>query len=65
MDEKHLTPGDLAERLGVPLRTVYAWNSDRTGPRYLKIGRHVRYKLADVIAWENARYAEQGGGEAA
>ena len=65
MNEKHLTPGDLAEREGVPLKTVYQWNSTGVGPRYLRIGRHVRYKLADVIAWENERYAEQGGGEAA
>lgn len=65
MEEKHLTPEALAERLGVPLRTVYAWNSTGVGPRYLRIGRHVRYRLADVIAWENERYAAQGGGEAA
>jgi len=64
MDEKHLTPGDLAEREGVPLKTVYQWNSKGTGPRYMKIGRHVRYRLADVIAWENERYAENRGSAA-
>lgn len=64
MPDKHLTPNDLAEREGVPLKTVYQWNSEGTGPRYMKIGRHVRYKLADVIAWENARYAEHGGSAA-
>ena len=63
MDEKHLTIADLAERVGVPPATVYQWNSRGDGPRYLKIGRHVRYRLADVIAWENTRYA--GGPEAA
>jgi len=61
MAEKHLTPEDLAERMGVPVKTVYAWNSDGTGPRRMKIGRHVRYRLADVIAWENEQYAETGG----
>ncbi|WP_395105270.1 helix-turn-helix transcriptional regulator [Actinomadura sp. SCN-SB] len=61
MTEKHLTIEDLAERFGVPVRTVYSWNSEGTGPRYMKIGRHARYKLADVIAWENERYAETGG----
>lgn len=64
MPEKHLTVQDFAERVNVPEKTVYAWNSEGTGPRYMKIGRHVRYRLADVIAWENARYAD-GGGEAA
>lgn len=64
MPEKHLTPETLAERLGVPVKTVYQWNSEGTAPRRMKIGRHVRYKLADVIAWENARYAENGGSAA-
>ncbi|GLZ13673.1 hypothetical protein Acsp04_39080 [Actinomadura sp. NBRC 104425] len=63
MPETYLTPKDLAERYGVPLKTVYAWNSGGAGPRYMKIGRHVRYRLADVIAWENERYAETGYAE--
>jgi hypothetical protein len=42
-EDKHLSPEDLAEREGVPLMTVYGWNKTRTGPRYMKIGRHVRY----------------------
>ena len=54
--DKHLSPEDLAEREGVPLQTVYGWNRDRAGPPFMKIGRHVRYKLADVIAWEESRY---------
>ncbi|GAB2836349.1 helix-turn-helix domain-containing protein [Actinoallomurus bryophytorum] len=57
MDEKHLTPEDLAERVGVPVKTIYGWNSRGDGPRYMKIGRHVRYRLADVVTWENSRYA--------
>jgi len=54
--DKHLSPEDLAEREGVPLQTVYGWNRTRTGPPFMKIGRHVRYKLVDVITWEESRY---------
>jgi predicted DNA-binding transcriptional regulator AlpA len=54
-DDKHLSPEDLARREGVPLQTIYGWNKTRTGPRFMKIGRHVRYRLADVIAWEDSR----------
>lgn len=61
MHEKHLTIEELADRVGVPPATVYRWNSRGGGPRYMKIGVHVRYKLADVIAWENSRYADSGG----
>ncbi len=56
----NLSPEALAERYGVPLETVYGWNKTRTGPRYMKIGRHVRYRLADVIAWENSRAIPTG-----
>lgn len=56
--EKHLTPEELADRLGIPKETVYRWNSRGGGPRRMKIGRHVRYKLTDVIAWETTCYAD-------
>jgi predicted DNA-binding transcriptional regulator AlpA len=58
----HLSPEGLAEREGVPLDTVYRWNRLRIGPRYMKIGRHVRYRLADVIAWENSRLVADRAG---
>lgn len=57
-EEKHLSPDALAERMGVPVKTVYAWNHKHSGPRFIKVGKHVRYKLADVIAWEKSRYAD-------
>ncbi len=53
--DKHLSPEDLARREGVPLQTVYGWNKTRTGPRFMKIGRHVRYRLVDVERWEDSR----------
>ena len=56
--QKHLGPEQLAEREGVSVQTVYGWNKTRTGPRFMKIGRHVRYRLADVVAWEKARTVE-------
>lgn len=55
-NDRHLTITEVAEREGVPVGTVYQWNSNGTGPRYMKIGRHVRYRLADVIEWENGQY---------
>jgi predicted DNA-binding transcriptional regulator AlpA len=58
--EKHLTITDLAERCGVPVQTVYYWNSTGAGPRYMKLGRHVRYRMADVLIWEKSRLAERG-----
>lgn len=54
-EERHLTAEELADRAGVSLHTVYRWNSRGGGPPYLKLGRHARYRLADVIAWEKSR----------
>jgi predicted DNA-binding transcriptional regulator AlpA len=54
-DDKHLSPEDLARREGVPLQTIYGWNKTRSGPRFMKIGRHVRYRLVDVEQWEDSR----------
>ena len=57
--ERHLSPEELARREGVPLATVYKWNSENTGPRRLKIGKHVRYRLSDVEAWEAQHLSDE------
>ncbi len=49
------TPDELAEYLGVPLRTLYAWRYRGEGPKGYKIGRHIRYRLDDVEAWLERR----------
>jgi excisionase family DNA binding protein len=46
-----LTQQELAEMLRLPERTLEDWRLTRTGPPYLKFGRHVRYDLHDVLAW--------------
>jgi excisionase family DNA binding protein len=46
-----LSPTDLASYLAVPLATVYRWRSRREGPCGIRVGRHVRYRLADVERW--------------
>lgn len=51
----HLTMQDLATRLGVPLQTVRVWRTKNYGPRGMTIGRHIRYRLVDVEAWEQGQ----------
>jgi hypothetical protein len=49
---------EVAQRLRVPVGTLADWASKgnktgkRTGPPYAKFGKHARYRLSDVIAWE-------------
>jgi excisionase family DNA binding protein len=38
------SPQQLADYLGVPLATVYRWRYEGTGPRGIKVGKHVRYR---------------------
>jgi predicted DNA-binding transcriptional regulator AlpA len=59
--EPNLSPEDLAEREGVSVSTVYGWNKTGDAPPRMKIGRHVRYRLADVIAWEESRLVDANG----
>jgi hypothetical protein len=57
-DDKWLTRQDLADRYGLPVKTPAEWASKGTGPRYAKFGRHVPYRLSDVIDWESKQFAE-------
>lgn len=41
----------LADLLGVPRSTVEYWRGTGAGPRYSRLGRHVRYAAADVRDW--------------
>jgi excisionase family DNA binding protein len=41
----------LAEEIGIPVRTIYGWRSRSEGPVGYRIGRHVRFRRADVDAW--------------
>lgn len=53
--ERHLTPQELAHRVGVPLQTVYGWRVYQKGPRAMRIGKYVRYRIEDVLTWEEAQ----------
>jgi excisionase family DNA binding protein len=47
-----MTPEEVAKRFKVPLATVYAWRYKRIGPAAVKVGRHLRYRVEAVEAWE-------------
>ncbi|MBG6059695.1 putative DNA-binding transcriptional regulator AlpA [Cryobacterium sp. MP_M5] len=46
-----LTQRELADLLRLPERTLEDWRLTHSGPPYLKLGRHVRYDVHDVLAW--------------
>jgi excisionase family DNA binding protein len=42
---------ELADVLGVPVSTVSNWRLDGKGPKFIRVGKHVRYAFDDVVAW--------------
>lgn len=55
------SPKELGAYLGVPETTLSQWRWRGTGPRWSKVGRHVRYRWSDVEEWLDAH---QGGAAA-
>lgn len=49
---------ETAEYLGLPSATLHQLNYKGTGPRSYKIGRHRKYRPADVEAWCEERASE-------
>lgn len=64
-DERWLSRQELADRYGLPIRTLAQWASKGTGPRYARLGRHARYRLSDVTAWEATRLRDGPGAHGA
>jgi excisionase family DNA binding protein len=52
MDHHELwTIDDVANYLGVPKQTIYAWRTSGYGPQGFRVGKHVRWRSSTVITW--------------
>lgn len=49
------TPAEVAEFLGVPELTLTQWRYRKTGPRYSRVGKYVRYRWSDIETWLEQR----------
>jgi len=49
---KHLNQIELSRRWSISPRTLERWRWLREGPRYLKIGGRILYRLDDIEAFE-------------
>lgn len=52
--KRHLNQNELAERWAMSPRTLERWRWLGQGPRYLKLGGRVVYRLDDVETYEAA-----------
>lgn len=55
--ERLLTQDEVAEMLRVSPSTLINWRREGTlnGPPFVRVGRLIRYKVAEVQAWLNAQ----------
>jgi excisionase family DNA binding protein len=57
-EKRTLTDIEVASRLGVSRFTVRSWRLKGLGPRFLKMGRAVRYRPQDVDEYERQALVE-------
>lgn len=50
-----LTRREAAEFLNIAKSTLDAWATRGGGPAYIKMGRAVRYRPADLLEWAESR----------
>ena len=58
MLDSRLTQIELAARWRISHRTLEYWRSLGDGPRFIKIGRRVVYRMEDVLAFEDRELSE-------
>ena len=46
-----LSTEEVARILVVPVTTLYTWRYKGTGPKAYRVGKHLRYRLNDVMEW--------------
>jgi excisionase family DNA binding protein len=54
---------EVAEYLQLPVKTLARWASLGIGPPYQKIGRHTRYRWADVERWLDRQQQRRSPGQ--
>ena len=55
-----LTETEVAELTGLKVKTLQRWRFLNRGPRFVRLGRCVRYPVTDLRRWIDA---QAGGGE--
>jgi len=49
-----MSPPELSDYAGPAVQTLAIWRMKNKGPRYVKIGGRIRYRLSDVDEWLEA-----------
>lgn len=65
MGTGHLSTAELSKHWDIPEKTLERWRCEGIGPRFMKVGQHVRYRREDIQQYEAAsvRSSTVGRGE--
>jgi len=56
-----LSIDELAEDLGVSIKTIYEWRQTGRGPIGIRMGRHLKFAVSDVCTWLDEKRESQPG----
>lgn len=57
-DDKLITTKELAEFLGCSEYTIVQYRAKGTGPKFLRLGRLIRYRIPDLEQWLTTKITE-------
>lgn len=58
------TTEQVAEHLGVPVRTLYDWKLRGIGPQAIRVGKYLRYRWEDIERWLDEQAGANGSPDA-
>lgn len=59
MNKPLMNTKELASYLGVPIASVYKWRVAGEGPRAIRLGRGLHWRVEEVEAWLDAKTEER------
>ena len=66
MGETFLTTTQVAETLGISGRSLERWRLTGSGPKFIRVGKSVRYASGDISSWlATRRFASTAGADTA
>ncbi|MGJ0485140.1 MAG: helix-turn-helix transcriptional regulator [Methylomicrobium sp.] len=65
LPEKHYTETEAADCLGLSKKTMQAWRIRGCGPRFVKMGRAVRYPASALVEYQASLSVQQSTSETA
>ena len=54
-DGRLLTTEEVADYLQIPVQTIHYWRYFGRAPRAIRVGRHLRFRLDDLLDWVEER----------